>query len=158
MDSIDIARFAPPAEYGASLAGTAKNSRPTADVSMSADVQPTQDDFQQGERSQDEESEKKETQPINQVTICRDPVRYSSPVKDVDEPDRPSAAARPTGFGERILEKHGWVKGTGLGASGDGITKPLQVKMNKGKDKNMTAGIAGTGRIVGGHRGAKQQR
>jgi splicing factor 45 len=58
------------------------------------------------------------------------------------------------GFAERLLTKYGWTKGSGLGASGSGISKPLQVKLEKQKKKPDSEGggfvaPGARGKIVG---------
>lgn len=104
-------------------------------------------------------------------TISRAPVRYSFPAASPDIPateaelekaleeDEAMIDVEPTanepaprssrpgqkGFAERLMSKYGWTKGSGLGASGTGITSALKVKV----DKKMAAGH---GKIIGGKR------
>lgn len=59
------------------------------------------------------------------------------------------------GFAERLLSKYGWTKGSGLGATGSGIAKPLQVKVEKRKKRPDAEGggfvtPGGRGTIIGG--------
>ncbi|RDW57148.1 putative G-patch DNA repair protein (Drt111) [Aspergillus mulundensis] len=61
------------------------------------------------------------------------------------------------GFAERLLAKYGWTKGSGLGATGSGIAKPLQVQVEKRKKRPDSEGggfitPAGRGKIIGGAR------
>jgi splicing factor 45 len=117
----------------------------------------------------------------NSATISRAPVRYSLPPPPEDIPaseaelekvlaqEHPaeenedgsgSDAARSLrpgqkGFAERLLSKYGWTKGSGLGATGSGIVKPLQVKAEKRKKRPDAEGggfvtPAGRGTIIGG--------
>ncbi|KAJ5635284.1 G-patch DNA repair protein [Penicillium longicatenatum] len=94
------------------------------------------------------------------ATISRAPVRYTLPPPPEDIPaseaeleevfakEQPAdtqgeaeaedaqdapRSLRPgqKGFAERLLSKYGWTKGSGLGATGSGIAKPLQVKVEK---------------------------
>lgn len=114
------------------------------------------------------------------ATISRAPVRYTLPPPPEDIPaseaeleevfakeqpaeeeDQPTEGAsrslRPgqKGFAERLLSKYGWSKGSGLGATGSGIVKPLQVKVEKQKKRPDSEGggfvtPAGRGTIIGG--------
>ncbi|KXL45789.1 MAG: hypothetical protein FE78DRAFT_31458 [Acidomyces sp. 'richmondensis'] len=103
------------------------------------------------------------------VTISRAPVRYnvSAPQDQSDEdmqdismslPESGRAQSkhsRQNGFGQRILQKHGWEAGQGLGARGDGITTALVAKAEKRKkradaDGGGWAQPANMGKIVGG--------
>ena len=68
-------------------------------------------------------------------------------------------SARPgqKGFAERLMSKYGWSKGSGLGASGSGITAPLRVQLEKQKKKPDSEGggfegRGGMGKIIGGKR------
>ncbi|OAX80575.1 hypothetical protein ACJ72_05087 [Emergomyces africanus] len=113
------------------------------------------------------------------ATISRAPVRYILPpapeeipateaeleetfAKEEDTKQEPDGEAprslRPgqKGFAERLLSKYGWTKGSGLGASGEGIVKPLQVKLEKQKKKPDSEGggfatPAGRAKIIGGN-------
>ncbi|KAJ5711621.1 G-patch DNA repair protein [Penicillium malachiteum] len=117
------------------------------------------------------------------ATISRAPVRYTLPPAPADIPaseaeleevfanEQPAEdesntenenaprSLRPgqKGFAERLLSKYGWTKGTGLGATGSGIAKPLQVKVEKRKKRPDSEGggfvtPAGRGTIIGGKR------
>jgi len=114
------------------------------------------------------------------ATISRAPVRYTLPPPPEDIPaseaeleevfaheqatenenesgSDASRSLRPgqKGFAERLLSKYGWTKGSGLGATGSGIVKPLQVKAEKRKKRPDSEGggfvtPAGRGTIIGG--------
>ncbi|KAJ6122437.1 hypothetical protein N7512_004902 [Penicillium capsulatum] len=114
------------------------------------------------------------------ATISRAPVRYTLPPPPEDIPaseaeleevfakEQPAEddneltedaprSLRPgqKGFAERLLSKYGWTKGSGLGATGSGIVKPLQVKAEKRKKRPDSEGggfatPAGRGTIIGG--------
>jgi splicing factor 45 len=106
-------------------------------------------------------------------TISRAPVRYNLPAASPDipateeeleqvleaesaganvedqEPSQRTSRPGQKGFAERLMSKYGWTKGSGLGASGTGITSALRVKVEK---KN-----AGHGKIIGVKREAKEE-
>ncbi|KAE8390616.1 hypothetical protein BDV23DRAFT_154935 [Aspergillus alliaceus] len=114
------------------------------------------------------------------ATISRAPVRYTLPPPPADIPaseaeleevfakeqpvegeseaegeDQRSLRPGQRGFAQRLLEKYGWTKGTGLGATGSGIVNPLQVKVEKQKKRPDSEGggfatPAGRGKIIGG--------
>lgn len=116
------------------------------------------------------------------ATISRPPVRYTLPPPPEDIPrseaeleavfakEQPAEnetendedaprSLRPgqKGFAERLLSKYGWTKGSGLGATGSGIVKPLQVKVEKQKKRPDSEGggfatPSGRGKIIGGKR------
>jgi splicing factor 45 len=67
-----------------------------------------------------------------------------------DEPAQRTNRPGQKGFAERLMAKYGWTKGSGLGASGTGITTALKVKVEKGKN------AAGHGKIIGGKRKVPQ--
>ncbi|KAJ6164204.1 hypothetical protein N7470_002876 [Penicillium chermesinum] len=103
------------------------------------------------------------------------PVRYSPPKEveaeseepiveeaeaagDAAEGDAPQSS-RPgqKGFAERLLTKYGWTKGSGLGASGEGIKTPLQVKTVKQKKRpDSEGGGFATRKIIGGQKGEEK--
>ncbi|KAL8964797.1 MAG: hypothetical protein Q9197_006796 [Variospora fuerteventurae] len=58
------------------------------------------------------------------------------------------------GFAERLMSKYGWTKGSGLGAGGTGIVKPLRVQIERQKKKPDSegggfVGPGGRGKIIG---------
>jgi splicing factor 45 len=77
--------------------------------------------------------------------------------KDEEEPDANAPRSlRPgqKGFAERLLSKYGYTKGSGLGATGSGMVKPLQVQVEKRKKRPDSEGggfvtPAGRGKIIG---------
>ncbi|KAL4906447.1 hypothetical protein BDW74DRAFT_132604 [Aspergillus multicolor] len=117
------------------------------------------------------------------ATISRAPVRYTLPpapddipaseaeleevlaneqqtegdAEDAGQDGQRSLRPGQKGFAERLLAKYGWTKGSGLGATGSGIAKPLQVQVEKRKKRPDAEGggfttPAGRGKIIGGTR------
>jgi len=103
------------------------------------------------------------------ISISRAPVRYNvSAPKDQSDNNLRDASMPLSGsdkiqnkhpgqksFGHRILQKHGWEAGQGLGARGDGITTALFAQAEKRKkradaDGGGWAQPANMGKIVGG--------
>ena len=120
------------------------------------------------------------------ATISRAPVRYSLPPPPEDIPaseaeleaalaqDQPADEEEPDesgprslrpgqqGFAERLLSKYGWTKGSGLGATGSGMVKPLQVKIEKRKKRPDSEGggfvtPAGRGKIIGSNKNGEYE-
>jgi splicing factor 45 len=74
---------------------------------------------------------------------------------EIDEPARSSNRPGQKGFAERYMAKFGYTKGTGLGATGNGIITPLLMKAEKRKRLPDAEGggfvdRGGRGKIVGG--------
>ncbi|KAJ5373404.1 hypothetical protein N7517_005410 [Penicillium concentricum] len=74
--------------------------------------------------------------------------------EELDESAPRSLRPGQKGFAERLLSKYGWTKGSGLGATGSGMVKPLQVKVEKRKKRPDSEGggfvtPAGRGKIIG---------
>jgi splicing factor 45 len=121
-------------------------------------------------------------------TISRAPVRYNFPAAPAEIPaseeeleqalqngddddggepmetdEQAPRSNRPgqKGFAERLMAKYGWTKGSGLGASGDGITTALKVKVEKvkkGPNAEKGGPSGGRGKIIGGKRkGAEEE-
>lgn len=120
--------------------------------------------------------------PAQLGVISRAPVRYAMPDAPLDIPSTEGELAqalaeeddqaqppeednrrtnRPgqAGFAERMMNKYGWTKGSGLGADGSGIINPLHVQVQKRKKKSDSEGGGfanpATGKIVGGKRNVK---
>ncbi|KAF2160396.1 hypothetical protein M409DRAFT_60086 [Zasmidium cellare ATCC 36951] len=78
---------------------------------------------------------------------------FSDAADDAHEPQ--SKAPGQAGFAQRVMERMGYEKGKGLGASGEGITSALSVKADKRKKKPDAQGggyvaPAAMGKIMGG--------
>ncbi|CAG8175676.1 unnamed protein product [Penicillium nalgiovense] len=118
---------------------------------------------------------------LSSATISRAPVRYTLPPPPEDIPaseaeleavlaqEQPADEGEPDesaprslrpgqqGFAERLLSKYGWTKGSGLGATGSGMVKPLEVKIEKRKKRPDSEGggfvtPAGRGKIIGSNK------
>jgi splicing factor 45 len=117
-------------------------------------------------------------------TISRAPVRYSLPPAPEDIPQSEAEleealrqeseskeessegtprSLRPgqKGFAERLMNKYGWSKGTGLGANNTGIINPLRVQAEKQKKKPDSegggfVGPGGRGKIIGGKKATNE--
>ncbi|KKA26954.1 hypothetical protein TD95_001052 [Thielaviopsis punctulata] len=66
------------------------------------------------------------------VVASSAPLLYAQP--DSGSQDKPSSVApaqQGPSFGNRIMSKYGWTRGSGLGAASDGITSALAVKVDK---------------------------
>lgn len=114
--------------------------------------------------------------PVPNATIARAPVRYSLPeapaeipsseaeleeallkeekaeeedTMDIEDDNPRTNRPGQKGFAERLMGKYGWTKGSGLGASGSGITTALKVKVEKSKN---VSGAGARGKILGGKR------
>jgi splicing factor 45 len=78
------------------------------------------------------------------------------PMADANAPQQSSNLPGQQGFAKRFMEKYGWSKGSGLGATGSGIITPLIMKAEKRKNSDTEGGgfadRSGMGRIVGGKR------
>jgi splicing factor 45 len=72
---------------------------------------------------------------------------------EVDDDTPRSNRPGQKGFAERLLGKYGWTKGSGLGASGTGITTALKVKVDKSKN----TGAGARGKILGGKRKVEEE-
>ncbi|KAL8646415.1 MAG: hypothetical protein Q9210_006156 [Variospora velana] len=114
--------------------------------------------------------------------ISKAPVRYnfpppppelSDPEADIGdvlpkEPEEPNKGKAPRslrpgqkGFAERLMSKYGWTKGSGLGAGGTGIVKPLRVQIERQKKKpdhegGGFVGPGGRGKIIGSQNSASK--
>ncbi|KAL9022138.1 MAG: hypothetical protein Q9185_000683 [Variospora sp. 1 TL-2023] len=94
------------------------------------------------------------------------PPKLSDPEADIGdylakEPEEPNKGKVPRslrpgqkGFAERLMSRYGWTKGSGLGAGGTGIVKPLRVQIERQKKKPDSegggfVGPGGRGKIIG---------
>lgn len=89
---------------------------------------------------------------LQQALADEDEEHAEQPEEDNRRTNRPGQA----GFAERMMNKYGWTKGSGLGADGSGIINPLHVQVQKRKKKPDSEGGGfanpATGKIVGGKR------
>lgn len=94
--------------------------------------------------------------PSNQISDPLGGVQvHASPIPDAPKDDPKNDPPSKKDFGKRMLEKHGWKQGEGLGASKNGIIDPLKHEPLKRKKRpngegGGWAGPSGMGRIVGG--------
>ncbi|KAI4136809.1 MAG: hypothetical protein LQ341_005437 [Variospora aurantia] len=101
------------------------------------------------------------------------PPELSDPEVDIGdvlakEPEEPNKGKVPRslrpgqkGFAERLMSKYGWTKGSGLGAGGTGIVKPLRVQIERQKKKLDSegggfVGPGGRGKIIGSQKSASK--
>jgi splicing factor 45 len=81
--------------------------------------------------------------------------------EDTGDPAQRSKAPGQKGFAQRMMQKYGWTKGSGLGAEGSGITTALKVKVEKSKkytnEEGKVVSTGDRGKIVGGKRKATKK-
>jgi splicing factor 45 len=83
---------------------------------------------------------------LEEVLLKEQEAEANDPMEVDDNAPRTNRPGQ-KGFAERLLAKYGWTKGSGLGASGTGITTALKVKVDKSKNVS-----AARGKIIGGKR------
>ncbi|KAG5927411.1 hypothetical protein E4U42_002283 [Claviceps africana] len=104
-----------------------------------------------------EDKDEDEASSSGPIPGANDDGEDQQPHPNQQEPQPRSNRPGQSGFAQRLMNKYGWTKGSGLGADQSGIVNPLRIQVEKRRKKADAdgggwAGPGGKGKIIGSKR------